>query len=80
MDCCQADTVTGYRPDERPDVEVLRDGVWCPGELRAWQQREDGWWANVQWRPAPGMTYIDTVSASDVRLDETTDRRLISRD
>ena len=31
-----------YRPDERPDVEVLVDGVWCDGELRLWTQREDG--------------------------------------
>ena len=57
-----------YRPDERPDVEVRRDGVWHQGELRDWQQREDGWWANVQWRPKAGMTFIDTGSADDVRL------------
>ena len=40
------------RPDERPDIEVLVDGVWCEGELRMWSQREDGTWqADVQWRP-----------------------------
>lgn len=60
--------MTVYRPDQRPDVEVLRDGVWYPGELRAWQSRADGWWANVQYRTAPGMTYLDTVPADQVRL------------
>ena len=40
-----------YRPDERPDIEVLVDGVWCDGELRMWTLREDGsWQGNVQWR------------------------------
>lgn len=64
-----------YRPDERPDVEVRMDGVWHQGELRAWQQRDDGsWWANVQWRPAPGETYLDTVPAADVRPDESQPR------
>ena len=41
-----------YRPDERPDIEVLVDGVWCEGELRMRTQREDGTWQpDVQWRP-----------------------------
>lgn len=57
-----------FRPDERPDVEVFVDGVWYEGELRAWQRRADGWWANVQWRPSAGMTYVDTVPAANVRL------------
>jgi hypothetical protein len=43
-----------FKPDDRPDVEVLVDGAWCDGELRMWTQREDGsWWGNVAWRP-PG--------------------------
>ncbi|HXH77339.1 hypothetical protein [Nocardioides sp.] len=71
----QTGEVTTYSPDERPDVEVLVNGVWHPGELRAWQRRDDGWWANVQWRPRAGETYIDTVPAIDVRVDETTDPR-----
>ena len=30
-----------YRPDERPDVEVLVGDTWCPGELRAWARHDD---------------------------------------
>lgn len=42
-----------YRPDERPDVEVLVSGVWRVGELRMWSQLKDGLWqGNVQWRPS----------------------------
>src|SRR4051812_16400387 len=36
---------------DRPDVEVLWEGAWCPGEL--WMQRQDEagqWWCNVQYR------------------------------
>lgn len=35
---------------ERPDVEVLVDGVWCPGEIRA-RRRLDGdiWQAYVHY-------------------------------
>ena len=31
-----------YRPDERPDIEVLVDGVWCEGELRMWTRAARG--------------------------------------
>lgn len=66
-----------YSPSDRPDIQVRRDGVWCQGELRMWQQREDGaWWANVSWRPGPNATYLDTVPADDVRLDEAEPQRL----
>lgn len=58
--------MTVFRPDERPDVEVLVDDVWYPGELRAWQRRADGWWANVNWT-RDGMRYLDTVLADRVR-------------
>lgn len=61
---------TSYRPDERPDVEVLVGDAWYPGELRAWQQREDGWWANVNWS-RDGMRYLDTVPAANVRQTPT---------
>ena len=30
-----------YRPDERPDLEVLVNMQWCPGELRAWTQHDE---------------------------------------
>jgi len=58
-----------YRPDERPDVEVLVDGVWCDGELRMWTQLKDGLWqGNVQWRPADEPTrYLGTFAADCIR-------------
>ena len=40
-----------YLAHERPDVEVLWEGVWCLGELR--MQRQDGacqWLCQVQYR------------------------------
>lgn len=57
-----------YLPADRPAVEVLVDESWCPGELRAWFPREDGWWANVAWSIAPGHTFLGTVPADHVRL------------
>lgn len=46
--------VTVYEPTDRPDVEVLVDGEWLPGEARMrWQDDQGGWWYQVQWRP-PG--------------------------
>lgn len=39
-----------YRPDERPDVEVLVGDTWCPGKLRACTQHDDqSWTADVQY-------------------------------
>ena len=60
-----------YAPHERPDIEVLLDGVWLTGELRMWSQREDGsWWGNVQWRPANDPTrMIGTFPAERIRED-----------
>jgi hypothetical protein len=64
--------VRTYTPGERPDVEVLVDGQWWPGELRQWSQDEEGnWWANVTWRREPGHTHIDTVPAEQVRPVQT---------
>jgi hypothetical protein len=40
-----------YQSGQRPRVEVLADGRWCDGELHMWLRRDDGWWANVSWRP-----------------------------
>lgn len=57
-----------YAPAERPLVEVLVDGTWHLGELRAWQHREDGaWWGNVNWTAGPGLTYLDTVPSEQLR-------------
>jgi hypothetical protein len=56
-----------YDPHERPDVEVLVDGTWHPGELRGWWDRDGERLVNVSWRAAVGTTYIDTVRADRVR-------------
>ena len=58
-----------YAPAERPDVEVLVDGVWCVGELRMWSHREDGSWVgDVQWRPTNEPTrMLGTFPASEIR-------------
>jgi len=60
-----------YDPWDRPDVEVLVDGQWCPGELRAWFPDEvtGSWRANVSWRREYGRTFIETVVADRVRPD-----------
>jgi len=44
-----------YRADERPDVEVLVDGTWWPGELRGTWTRDGQPVANVSWRTGPGL-------------------------
>jgi hypothetical protein len=60
--------MTVYKPSERPDVEVLVDGTWHPGELRGTWQRNGKDLCNVSWRDRPGMTHLDTVAADRVRL------------
>ena len=64
-----------YRPDERPDVEVLVDGTWCPGELRAWTQHDDATWtAEVRYQPVGSNSRtIGTFTAEEIRGD-TVDR------
>ena len=58
-----------YRPKERPDIEVLVDGVWCVGELRMWSQREDGSrQGDVQWRAnGEPIRRLDTFTADLIR-------------
>lgn len=56
-----------YAPADRPAVEVEVNGRWLPGELRMWTRREGGWWAQVSYSEAAGMTRIETVPASRVR-------------
>lgn len=64
--------VRTYRPDQRPDVEILVDGRWCKGELRQWSvDSQQQWSAQVSWRRRAGQTRIDTFPAEVVRLDET---------
>jgi hypothetical protein len=57
-----------YPPADRPEVEVLVDGTWYPGELRMWTQGEDGSWsANVMWSRASGENRLDTFPSDNVR-------------
>ena len=60
-----------YLAPDRPDVEVLWEGDWCPGELR--MQRQDGagqWLMQVQYRrPGELSSHIDTLPAEQVRQD-----------
>jgi hypothetical protein len=49
--------VTVYKPADRPDVEVLVDDEWLPGEARMrWQEDSGTWWYQVSWRPAATHT------------------------
>jgi hypothetical protein len=56
-----------YKPDQRPDVEVMVDGTWWPGELRGWWDRDGVRLMNVQWRTGPSQVRLDTVLAELVR-------------
>lgn len=67
--------VRTYRPDERPDVEVLVNGQWYQGELRQWSADAKGSWsAQVNWRRKGGETFIDTIPAERIRPDESVHR------
>lgn len=61
-------TYYGY---DRPDIIVTIDDHEYRGELRAWAIDDDtgDWWANVQYRTAPGSTYIRWLPANQVRRD-----------
>jgi hypothetical protein len=48
-------------------VLVRRDDHWCDGELRAWRRDLDGWVGYVRYAVAPGMRYLEWVSAERVR-------------
>jgi hypothetical protein len=69
-------TVVFYAPGERPDVEVLIDGNWYPGELRMWTKSGVRWAANCSYRTAPGNTRLDTFDQDEVRPDVTEPRRV----
>ena len=60
-----------YAAHERPDVEVLWEGAWCPGELRMQRRDETGQWlCQVQYRrPGELSSHIDNFPASLVRAD-----------
>jgi len=49
---------------ERPDVEVLWEGEWCPGELRMQTYRAGQWWCDVQYRrPGELSSHVDALRA-----------------
>lgn len=61
-----------YPRGEEPDVEVLVRGTWHRGELRMWEQRQDGWWGHVVWHPA-GTTEnrFESFPADRIRPSQT---------
>lgn len=56
-----------YSPDQQPDVEVLVDGQWWPGTLRAWRRTETGWVALVEWNHGPGLNYLASFPEGRIR-------------
>jgi len=61
-------THTIYAPNDRPEAEVLVDGVWYSAEVRSWMIDDAGdWWASCSWSKGPGDNYLDTVPAARVR-------------
>ncbi len=59
-----------YSGWDRLDVEVLIDGTWHAGELRAWDHdpADDTWSASVQWSPGPGAgNRLERFAAEQVR-------------
>ena len=63
-----------YLAQDRPDVEVLWEGVWCPGEVRMVRWVGGAELHQVQYRrPGELSSHIDTFPASHVRSD-TVDR------
>jgi hypothetical protein len=56
-----------YPIDQRPDVGVLVDGTWHPGELRQWIEDDGHRTCNVSWRRAPTEARLDTFPVVRVR-------------
>jgi hypothetical protein len=58
-----------FPPADRPEVEVLVDETWSPGELRAWSQPRPGgrWYAHVSYRTDTGERYTATMRSDRVR-------------
>lgn len=54
---------------DRKIVEVLVDGVWYPGQLRSWDQADDGSWSGiVQWSAGPAENRLDRFTEARIRL------------
>jgi hypothetical protein len=64
-----ADSYRDFPPGARPDVEVLVDGAWITGELRAWSKPfpTGSWWGNVSYRSAAGRELTTTVRRDRIR-------------
>lgn len=64
-----------YGPLEMPDVEVLVDGVWCPGEARMRTELPGGTFRYLvaYRRELGGSSSIDDFEGDRIRLD-TVDR------
>jgi hypothetical protein len=62
-----ANQIHTYPIDQRPDVEVLVDRTWDPGELRQWIDSDGHRTCDVCWRRAPTETRIATFPAQRVR-------------
>jgi hypothetical protein len=58
-------TNTGW--DHRA-VEIDLNGRWYDGELRSWDQADDGSWSGiVTWQEAAGIRHIDRFSVARIR-------------
>jgi len=56
---------------ERPHVEVLVEGAWFPGELRAWSRPSPVggvWWGNVMCHDAEGEDRATVVRRDCLRV------------
>jgi hypothetical protein len=63
-----------YAPIDRPMVAVLVIGelgnTWCVGDLRMWDQRDEGWWGDVVYSSGVAENRVDWFPAERiVRID-----------
>jgi hypothetical protein len=54
-------------PGLEPECEVLIDGTWCEGFVRAWYRYADHWKASVQYSTQPGSNHLATFAESHIR-------------
>jgi hypothetical protein len=59
--------VVVFHGQDRPDIQVRRDGDWHSGELRAWYQNHDGWDAMVEYSVGSDTTYLERVASDRIR-------------
>lgn len=57
-----------YTGNDRKEVQVEVDGTWYDGELRSWDQADDGTWSGiVSWRRTLTETLTDRFLADRIR-------------